>query len=125
MNGERPLRGRAAASTPVRARAEGARLESMASRTAVDRANVTAFLSRPWKKLAELKEQHWRGALDADPLATFRASEALWERLFETGHVTNEEERKADFEAHRRLRALLDRTRHVKAGATWAAGDRS
>lgn len=81
----------------------------------LDRADVKAFLARPWKRLAQLKEEYWRGALDADPLATFRASEELWERLFETGHVTNEDERKADFEAHLRLRGLLDRTRHVKA----------
>lgn len=88
----------------------------MAARTELDKANVRAFLARPWKRLAELKEQHWREALETDPLATFRASEALWERLFEAGHVTNEGERRADLEAHLRLRALLDRTGHVKAG---------
>jgi hypothetical protein len=72
----------------------------MAARTELDKANVRAFLARPWARLAELKEQHWREALEADPLATFRASEALWERLFEAGL---------------RLRALLDRTGNVKA----------
>lgn len=85
------------------------------SRTTIDRANVTAFLSRPWKRLATLKEEHWRGALAEDPLSTFHASEALWERMREMGHVTDVNERQADFEAHLRLRALLDRARHVKA----------
>jgi hypothetical protein len=77
------------------------------------RANVRAFLDRPWGEVATLKEDHWRAALLADPLATFRASEALWEALHQEGHTTNEVERRADFEAHLRLRALLDRTAHV------------
>lgn len=77
-------------------------------------ANVRAFLGRPWHELAALKERHWRDALAVDPLATFRASEALWEVLHELGHTTNAEERGADFEAHLRLRALLDRTANVE-----------
>jgi hypothetical protein len=76
-------------------------------------ANVRAFLARPWEELAALKESHWRDALLVDPLATFRASEALWELLHEQGHTVDEAERRADFEAHRRLRALLDRTANV------------
>ncbi len=78
-------------------------------------ANVRAFLARPWDELARLKERHWRDALLVDPLATFHASEALWEVLHELGHTTNEAERQADFEAHLRLRALLDRTAHVRS----------
>jgi len=76
--------------------------------------NVRAFLGRPWDQLARSKERHWREAHLADPLATFRASEALWEVLHETGHTTNERERQADLEAHLRLRALLDRTANVR-----------
>lgn len=76
--------------------------------------NVRAFLARPWEELATLKEEHWRAALLADPLATFRASEALWELLHEQGHTTNEAERRADFDAHLRLRGLLDRTANVR-----------
>jgi hypothetical protein len=76
--------------------------------------NVQAFLARPWGELAALKEDHWRTALLTDPLATFRASEALWELLHEQGHTTNEAERRADFDAHLRLRALLDRTANVR-----------
>ena len=75
--------------------------------------NVRAFLARPWEELTTLKEKHWREALLADPLATFRASEALWEMLHEEGYTTNEVDRRADFESHLRLRALLDRTANV------------
>lgn len=76
--------------------------------------NVRAFLGRPWDALAKSKERHWREANLADPLATFHASESLWEILHEAGHTTNESERSADLDAHLRLRALLDRTAHVR-----------
>ncbi len=76
---------------------------------------MRAFLARPWDELTSRKEDHWREALLADPLATFRASEALWELLEETGHTKNEGERSADFEAHLRLRASLDRAARVLA----------
>ena len=76
---------------------------------------MQAFLGRPWKELAELKDRHWREALAADPLATFRASEGLWEFLRAAGHTENETERDADLKAHLRLRELLDRTAHVNA----------
>jgi hypothetical protein len=78
-------------------------------------ANVRAYLGRPWDELTRAKEHHWREALRADPLATFHASEALWQLLRETGHTTNESERQEDYEAHLRLRALLDRTSNVRA----------
>jgi hypothetical protein len=74
------------------------------------RANVKAFLSRPWDELADLKLRHWREAHAKDPLATFRASESLWQVLRETGHTVDAVERQADLDAHLRLRALLDRT---------------
>lgn len=79
------------------------------------RANIEAFLARPWAELEAMKARHWREALRADPLATFRASEALWEVLHREGHTTNREERDADLEAHLRLRAILDRAAHVEA----------
>lgn len=87
----------------------------MESRASVTRANVRAFLARPWEQLGALKARHWREALEADPLATYRASEALWEVLSQQGHTTDPRARAADLEAHLRLRALLDRTAHVKA----------
>jgi hypothetical protein len=80
----------------------------------LDPANVRAFLSRPWEKLAKLKEEHWADAFAADPLSTFFASESLWEVLHAEGHTTNASERAHDFEAHLRLRALLDRTALVR-----------
>lgn len=83
----------------------------------ITKANLTRFLSRPWGELAALKQRHWSEALEADPLATFRASEDLWELLRESGHTTDASERAADFDAHVRLRALLDRTRHVNVQA--------
>ena len=86
----------------------------MSGHSRIDAANVRAFLGRPWGELARLKEQHWRDALLSDPLATFRASEALWQVLHDHGHTTNAAERRADLEAHLRLRALLDRTTHVR-----------
>ena len=85
--------------------------------SSITKANLTRFLSRPWDELAALKQRHWSEALEADPLATFRASEELWELLRESGHTTNSSERAADFDAHIRLRALLDRTRNVKVQA--------
>ena len=87
----------------------------MSAKSKLTAANVRAFLARPWDALTSLKEDHWRKALLADPLATFRASEALWELLEETGHTRNEEERNADFEAHLRLRASLDRAASVRS----------
>ena len=86
----------------------------MSARSAIiSAANVRAFLSRPWSELAEKKRRHWRDALGKDPLATFHASEALWEILREQGHTTNAEERRADLDAHIRLRTLLDRAGRV------------
>ena len=85
--------------------------------SSITKANLTRFLSRPWDELAELKQRHWSEALEADPLATFYASEELWELLRERGRTTNPSERAADLNAHLRLRALLDRTRHVKVQA--------
>jgi hypothetical protein len=87
----------------------------MSQRAALTAENVRAFLGRPWAELAELKERHWREALEADPLATFKASAALWKLLRDTGHTENPTERQADFDAHRRLRELLDRTANVRA----------
>lgn len=81
----------------------------------IDKASVRAFLGRPWAELEALKADHWREALDVDALATYRASEALWERLYEQGMTSNPASRAADLETHVRLRALLDRTAHVKA----------
>jgi hypothetical protein len=81
---------------------------------AITKANLNRFLSRPWDELAALKQRHWSEALEADPLATFHASEEL---LRESGHTTNPSERAADLDAHLRLRALLDRTSHVKVQA--------
>ena len=80
----------------------------------VTKENARAFLDRPWAELAELKERHWREALESDPLATFRISAELWAYLHRMGRTTNDAERQADFDAHRRLRALLDRTAHVR-----------
>ena len=77
--------------------------------------NIRAFLSRPWEELEALKARHWREALEADPLVTYRASEALWERLHEQGQVDDPEARRADLEMHLRLRALFDRTAGVQA----------
>jgi hypothetical protein len=87
----------------------------MRSRAPITPENVRAFLQRPWAELAELKERHWREALQADPLATFKASASLWEVLRATGHTVDPQERQADLEAHLRLRALLDRTANVRA----------
>jgi hypothetical protein len=83
----------------------------------ITKANLQAFLSRPWDELAALKEQHWREAQEADLLATFHASEALSEHVRENGAGPDPKERAADFDAHLRLRALLDRTRDVKVQA--------
>jgi hypothetical protein len=85
--------------------------------SSITKANLNRFLSRPWDELAALKARHWSEALEADPLATFRASEELWELLREQGHTIDPSERAADLEAHLHLRALLDRTRHVKVQA--------
>jgi hypothetical protein len=85
--------------------------------SSITKANLSRFLSRPWDELAALKERHWSEALEADPLATFHASEELWELLRETGHTTSASERDEDLQAHLRLRALLDRTRDVKVQA--------
>jgi hypothetical protein len=85
--------------------------------SAITKANLHRFLSRPWDELEALKQRHWSEALEADPLATFHASEELWELLREGGHTTNPSERAVDLDAHPRLRGLLDRTRHVKVQA--------
>jgi hypothetical protein len=85
--------------------------------TTITKANLQRFLSRPWDELEALKQRHWSEALEADPLATFHASEELWELLREGGHTNNPSERAVDLDAHLRLRALLDRTRHVKVQA--------
>ena len=85
--------------------------------SSITKANLNRFLSRPWDELAALKQRHWSEALEADPLATFHASEELWELLRESGYTTSPTERAADLDAHLRFRALLDRTRHVKVQA--------
>jgi hypothetical protein len=80
----------------------------------LDPKNVRAFRSRPWETLAKLKQDHWAEAFAADPLSTFFASAAMWEVLHAEGHTANVEERASDFEAHLRLRALLDRAALVR-----------
>jgi hypothetical protein len=85
------------------------------TKRSISTADAKAFMARPWSELVELERRHWKDALAADPLATFRASEALWELLRDEGHTTNAVERDADLQAHVRLRALLDRAAHVRA----------
>jgi hypothetical protein len=76
--------------------------------------NVRAYLGRPWGTLAQLKEAHWEQAYRTDPLSAFRASMDLWELLHQAGRIEDPAEREADLEAHLALRALLDRTAHVR-----------
>lgn len=72
--------------------------------------NARAFLSRPWAELEDLKRERWSRALRRDPTIAARASEELADFMRGVGDALQAPEaRRADFESHVRLRALLER----------------
>ena len=80
----------------------------------MDDADVRAYAGRAWPAAAALKQAHWARELAADPLATFRASQALWAHMRQVNpDWPGEAERREDLAHHVELKRAIDRAARV------------
>ena len=77
--------------------------------------DVRAYAQRAWQEAERLKQEHWaREIAERGPLATFEASQALWEHMRSLRpDWPSPEERCEDFAHHVALKQLIDRTAGV------------
>ena len=85
------------------------------------REDLRAYAQRAWHAAETLKQEDWaREVAERGPLATFEASQALWEHMRFLRPDWPPEERRADLAHHVALKQLIDRA----AGAFVAAAHR-
>ena len=86
------------------------------------REDLRAYAQRAWHVAERMKQEHWaREVAERGPLATFEASQALWEHMrILRPDWPSPEERREDLAHHVALKQLIDRT----AGAFVAAAYR-
>lgn len=77
--------------------------------------DVRAYAQRAWQRAERLKQEHWaREIAERGPLATFEASQALWEHMRSLRpDWPSPEERREDLAHHLALKQLIDRTAGV------------
>lgn len=80
--------------------------------------DLRAYVRRPWRVAAALKQEYWARELSKDPLATFEASQALWVhmRTINPGWPTDAE-RQEDLAHHIALKRAIDRAAGVFVAA--------
>jgi hypothetical protein len=84
--------------------------------------DLRAYAGRAWRVAETFKQDHWaRETAERGPLATFEASQLLWEhmRALRPGWPSDEE-RRQDLADHIALKRLIDRA----AGAFLDAANR-
>ena len=77
--------------------------------------DVRAYAQRAWPRAERLKQEHWaREIAERGPLATFEASQALWEHMRSLRpDWPSPDDRRADLAHHVALKQLIDRTAGV------------
>ena len=72
---------------------------------------MRAYAQRAWQRAERLKQEHWaREIAERGPLATFEASQALWQHMRSLRpDWPSPEERREDFSHHLALKQLIDR----------------
>lgn len=86
------------------------------------REDLRAYAQRAWQAAEALKQEHWaREVAERGPLATFEASQLLWEHMrFVRPDWPSPAERREDLAHHVMLKQLIDRA----AGAFLATAHR-
>jgi hypothetical protein len=77
----------------------------------MNREDLRAYAQRAWHVAETLKQEHWAREVAArGPLATFEASEALWEHMRSLRpDWPSPDERREDLAHHIALKQLIDR----------------
>lgn len=79
------------------------------------RADVLAYLARPWDVLERARHAHWSEENRDRPGATVRVSIELWRQMrAQRPDWPSSADRDRDLDHHRRLRELLDRAARAK-----------
>jgi len=76
----------------------------------MDPRDLKAYAQRNWRAAERRKREHWaREVVERDPLATFLASQALWEHMRRLRpEWPSPEERRADLAHHVAVKHALD-----------------
>ncbi len=97
-------------------------LAPVADRDDVNPDDVRAYARRAWEAAEMLKREHWaREIAQRGPLATFEASQALWEHMRRLRpDWPSPDDRREDLAHHIALKSAID----AAAGAFLARADR-